>query len=1327
MDKLSPQNQKTIEFDGIWLDSKYRDLIAELRKRGITTMEQIRRTALCSYVQSLINEKPDYLRELQICVTGISEQKTLDYEWDDAIGKSVSIEILASEKNIYNFCKGNGIKTLYGLFRPFDKSLTIKNEDTVAFVATVNKMPASVLTISDKTVNILRKNGIWTVGQIIITGTGFLSHLPGISDQELCSIQIDLNKLPEKVAYYRQVIETKPIITTIQDEQELPKKSVIFTSESEDGKDNFSESVDFDDEDKFVTKQAFQEFLKTKDYKAKDIALFCHNLQNMENTCNVNIFGVDIETCRQGIAVIKEKLTSPSLYTKTRKEAFDQFEQFLKECYPESEPEIHPKSVPIDNMLTAYADELDYLIYNNFEKYPGRISALTTNGIERAWKKAQTQKFVIQSQSDNPLLFSRIARSFQKCTFIGDIEISDDDYKLLIYYFRHLSNVETKNSTYKMGQDPFFAVILVQIGMRYYNGNYWPDVSKELGKKLDGVKQKAMRKNFMSVLDRYGKIHLENDDFMNIMLHGFVSDHYAADFFDMLNKYYRIDLHRNLENNTEKLLDRMLTRIAENRNNQFVAQTKYAVQNNPERSSEIINDLLHYLDIAFHDNEFQTPVTRMHRLLNQWMQSDEGFQTALQREERSRTSYQKRFSRPYFYYDNAKEMVSLVMPSQMVDDEGQETLEWRIKTNHDEIHIPVPILEEGITGAKTDQTKIELPVTQWFDEMLMNVIDPVSGNEFTEVFRIPKEHVRFFDSSGMSRDPNHMPIGDITAIVEKGYQLLSNGLTETVNLSTHDIVYLKLEKGDIVHISSGDYYIAGHDFVEGIARNASIRDITTEKDGEQLQIYSDLPILRFKVKPEMVEGMVINANGIRYNVRNNLPEAIDLGSGTEECGYEIHLNDYLQARAGRYHIVLDFPDARHNRFFDFIYLPQFSFQFNYQPYIFQEEGSITFFCPELEITPQQSDVQLNDEGEAFIFPIDKDHLSLLFLARANDNEIPFSIKVPCLRYSLVDGVWNTDLSEIIMKEDLPDEILFDFSDVELTVSLTSKGRETETLTKDSEGIFHYQTNTIRNYSIGDRYKVDVYLSSPEIQKQFEGKKLFLTVLLRSFVREKRIVADFDAGIINGFLDVVGGKDYSVDIFCNNRKIAESIPVINKRFSLEKNIDNGIYQIDVFEDETNEFGLDSGRKQIDSFKTELIDIHNLSGKSVKINSLLIKTPKIMKTYKVQRELIVRNLEKTEKYDRHCYYGFLDKMNVRVRVFIPDINDLTHAGITFWDEENHEYFDFIYGTITSSLLLEQKDSFRKRLYDRYLLLNCDDSDWDAPCVGVDMKTIFEVSVE
>ena len=121
MEESSPENHETIEFDGVQFNSKYRDLVADLKKRGITTMAQIRRTALSSFARNSIIEQADYLRELQICIADSSGQTTFDHEWDDAAGKSVSIEILASEKNIYNFCKGNGIKTLYGLFRPNDK------------------------------------------------------------------------------------------------------------------------------------------------------------------------------------------------------------------------------------------------------------------------------------------------------------------------------------------------------------------------------------------------------------------------------------------------------------------------------------------------------------------------------------------------------------------------------------------------------------------------------------------------------------------------------------------------------------------------------------------------------------------------------------------------------------------------------------------------------------------------------------------------------------------------------------------------------------------------------------------------------------------------------------------------------------------------------------------------------------------------------------------------------------------------------------------------------------------------------------------------------
>ena len=1076
---------------------------------------------------------------------------------------------------------------------------------------------------------------------------------------------------------------------------------------------------------KLVTKQAFRDYLLSKGYKNGQIADYEITLKLIENEYDMVFLEKDTETFLTNII----KISKIFHHVENRKELFAELEQIIK---------MEQKK----NMMLAYARKLDEFLHNNYQVNPNRITAITINSITNAWLASQTQKNIVQTDPENPLLFTRIALEFPKVSLLGDIEISDEEYKLLIFYFRHLFDVERISKSYKMGADPFFAVVLVQIGIRHYNDNFWPDVGKELNVdiKRDVNKQKIIRQNFRSVLDCFGKVYLEKDEnIQNIMLHGFVSNHFAAGFFDNLYRYYRIDLHRNLENNTDNMLEKMVSRISENKNNRFVVQTKYAAMNAPERTAEIIKKLLELMDIGFHDDEFKNPSTRLHRLLNQWMQAEE-FQNDLKREIRSRSAYVKRFSKPYLHYDKMMDSVTLIIPSQMVDDEGQVKLKWSIKTNHEEYFRSVAILDEGVTGAKTDSVEIPLPVSQWFDEISMKVIDPVTGKDFSELFIIPEEPVRFFDNSGMSRNPKHMPTGELTAVVKKGCSVQSDCLVDGHHFQTHNIMYLNLEAGDIVHISNGNNFIAGQIFIEGIPNSVFARDVVSVENGKIKRICTILPTIRFKTKPEMVMGMVIYANGRRYSIRNNPPLPIDLGIGEDEKGYEISLKQYIPDKAGSYYITLDFPDLRCNRGpFAFVYLPHFSFDFHYKPYIFQEEGSVSFSCVNFDFSPLQKDIQLNVSRDAYTFPIDKKHLNLSFSVKIDDVEIPISIKVPSLRYSIVEGEWHTDVPEYMMMEDLGNEILFDFPDEKLDVSLISEEGELEALSKDSVGIFHYSTNTIRNYSVGNQVEIDIYLDSPEIQKRFQSKQRFTTILMRSIVRNKQITVDFEKGLLNGFVEIWGKGTYSVDVTYNHVKIANDIPLKNGNFSLEGDFVNGIYQFDVYENEEDRFGLGFERKLLDSFNQKLIDVHDLSGKSVKIKKLFYKKNEEKKSYRVQDKLIIRNLERAEKDGRHCYTGYLnrlkDRTNIKIRVYFPDSNDLSSAYITYWDDSENEYCDFIYETIKSELLFIEASGYRignhktdLYKYKRYILLNCNEKeDWDSICNGVEEKSKFEVSIE
>ena len=115
--------------------------------------------------------------------------------------------------------------------------------------------------------------------------------------------------------------------------------------------------------------------------------------------------------------------------------------------------------------------------------------------------------------------------------------------------------------------------------------------------------------------------------------------------------------------------------------------------------------------------------------------------------------------------------------------------------------------------------------------------------------------------------------------------------------------------------------------------------------------------------------------------------------------------------------------------------------------------------------------------------------------------------------------------------------------------------------------------------------------------------------------------------------------------------------------------------------------------------------------------------------------IQNLEKEGKHGSHSYTGNMNLpdrqkilRNVIVRVFFPDLNDLTSAYITYWDESEKKFIDFVYGVVTSQLFFEEDDNYPTDLYTRYILLECDEEvNWETRCIGVETKSKFEVSVE
>ena len=68
MERTESTNTNKIIFDGILLDSKYQPLINDLNRKGVSTLDQIRNTALTEYVRNKFQKQPDYLHDLKVCI-----------------------------------------------------------------------------------------------------------------------------------------------------------------------------------------------------------------------------------------------------------------------------------------------------------------------------------------------------------------------------------------------------------------------------------------------------------------------------------------------------------------------------------------------------------------------------------------------------------------------------------------------------------------------------------------------------------------------------------------------------------------------------------------------------------------------------------------------------------------------------------------------------------------------------------------------------------------------------------------------------------------------------------------------------------------------------------------------------------------------------------------------------------------------------------------------------------------------------------------------------------------------------------------------------------
>ena len=284
-------------------------------------------------------------------------------------------------------------------------------------------------------------------------------------------------------------------------------------------------------------------------------------------------------------------------------------------------------------------------------------------------------------------LKKKITRYFDKKPYLGDILITDEEYKVLLSYSRNLisSAMSIMSSVDGYDDAPFLVLALIQIGIRTYDGRYWPHVRQELNMVIGAAEQGFLGRTVTHTLKKHGKIELGESQYVNtILFHGFVSNYYAPGLFELLYQYFSNDLERDINRNDTqqmKYLMETLHRKAEagdesvllgehtSRAYKLKKHTLDAIAANERHSSMRLRYLLRLIDKAFWNGHLpQNPVSRLTKLFLIWKEKSAAFRDDLQKREHDLIVNRKKkhFIAPYLFADFSHGTFEIVCPSRLV-------------------------------------------------------------------------------------------------------------------------------------------------------------------------------------------------------------------------------------------------------------------------------------------------------------------------------------------------------------------------------------------------------------------------------------------------------------------------------------------------------------------------------------------------------------------------------------------------------------------------------------------------------------------------------------
>ena len=965
-----------------------------------------------------------------------------------------------------------------------------------------------------------------------------------------------------------------------------------------------------------------------------------------------------------------------------------------------------------------YKDDIDHTKYNDVRPdVPIK---------PRRKKRPSSKDIPVILPNDSPAktpqekLARRIEREFKRCTYIGDIHISDEEYGLLLGMLRDDYKQICTSPLHKI-ISARMAVGLVQIGIRCYDGRYWTHVKEELsssGIPVTHQHEGWIGRSFYATLIHYGKFHVDENEFKNnILMHCFITKYYANDLFDFLFAYYQIDLDRDLSRNNTEMRNYLMQSMAKGENSarscMIRKHTADAVSAN-ERGCKIrVGKILHFIDDAlFYDLYPENSQNRVAQLFCEWAKNSDRFECARKTSAGLNRKSEKHFSSPYIHFDTKSEHFYLILPQQYIHLNAEEAIPcvfWQVKIGEDVYKVDT-ISENCVTGCKTEKiSEFVVPPENLLDEIRIELLN--DKKERINRFVIKSDSIRFFDSDWDMIDSvayeKYMPEGQLFAFTESGDILQSNSdaiVSYQISFG-YGLYTLDVHKGDVLRLPDGKAKSVGKPLEEGLLQQYLVSGAYVIENEVKYSIYSSIPSIYFRMKPLQENGTLILVNGEKHRFDVEKCVRFDLDEETEEKGYILKLSEYI-TEDGLCEILIDIPSSRKRREYRFALIRNFEFKYDNAPYIFQREGIIAF-NPNLKISSRSSTDPIIDNRFPFVIEPDKDHLS--FIVVAPRKKLDVRVYLPIFKWKFDNGDWRVDRPGEVWHKEFPEKISIKYPDDQITFFMTPVIMESSDIDSDSENepfsvaflknkekhLFECDTRRMLSWFGREEAKRILYIETND--KRFS----FATVVTRCAVNSVKIVDDRKSGKLIFKSDISGYSDCVADILYGQELLAEKAAVTTSGIRLNVPLRSGVYKIIYYEedeDEDDDFGLGDYQK----FDEKEVSYHNrfdLAGKNVIINDIAkykADSSIFANHYEIRGLLQIDNIINDDS-DPELNFGDLRINDDTYRVSISVLDDAqTKAVIKYYSEEDDDYFDFLYDKRLKTLVVSEIDNDKAR-YD------------------------------